>query len=219
MDTLFNNDNERRACEVRYRTDRLQSPETQGNRMQRPNDRRRVRTRKNLSDALVALILRKGYDAITVQDIIDEAEVGRSTFYMHYAGKEDLLRASFETLRAELAEPALTQRGKRAEPLPFSLALFEHACAHKHIYRALDGGRGGVVVGKQIRVVLADVVRKELAKEPDDGIPAEIRVQFVVDAFLAVLSWSLGRKPALPPPRMDAIFRRLALHGLSARTS
>ena len=185
--------------------------------MQRSNDRRSVRTRRNLGDALVALISKKGYDAITVQDIIDEADVGRSTFYMHYTGKEDLLRASFETLRSVLGEAAVAERGKTGEPLPFSLALFEHACAHKHIYRALGGGRAGVVVGKQMRLVLADVVRKELANEPDDGIPAEIRVQFVVDAFLAVLSWSIGRKPALPPPRMDAIFRRLVLHGLSAR--
>lgn len=187
--------------------------------MKRSKDRRSVRTRRNLGDALVALILRKGYEAITVQDIIDEADVGRSTFYMHYKGKEDLLRASFETLRAALAEAAVSQRGQDGEPLPFSLALFEHACAHKHVYRALAGGRGGVVVGKQIRLVLADVVRKDLANASDDGIPAELRVQFVVDAFLAVLSWSIGRKPALPPPRMDAIFRRLVLRGLSARTS
>ena len=108
--------------------------------MQRSNDRRSVRTRRNLGDALVALILKKGYDAITVQDIIDEADVGRSTFYMHYTGKEDLLRASFETLRSVLAEAAVAERGKTGEPLPFSLALFEHACAHKHIYRALGGG-------------------------------------------------------------------------------
>jgi AcrR family transcriptional regulator len=187
--------------------------------MQRSKDRRSVRTRRNLNDALVALILRKGYEAITVQDIIDEADVGRSTFYMHYTGKEDLLRASLQTLRAVLAEAAAATRGQGDGPLPFSLALFEHACAHKHIYRALAGGRGGVVVGKQMRLVLAEVVREDLATEPDDGVPAEIRVQFVVDAFLAVLSWSIGRKPALPPPRMDAIFRRLVLEGLSPRTS
>lgn len=219
MDTLFNNDNERCAREVRYRTNRRENPETSESHMQRSKDRRSVRTRRNLGDALVALILKKGYEAITVQDIIDEADVGRSTFYMHYTGKEDLLRASFESLRAVLAGAATATRGKGGEPLPFSLALFEHACAHKHIYRALAGGRGGVVVGKQMRLVFAEVVRKDLANDPDDGIPAEIRVQFVVDAFLAVLSWSIGRKPALPPSRMDAVFRRLVLHGLSARTS
>src|SRR5262245_57294331 len=173
MDMVFNNDNERPARAVRYRTNRRESPETGGSRMQRSKDRRSVRTRRNLGDALVALILRKGYEAITVQDIIDEADVGRSTFYMHYTGKEDLLRASFDTLRAVLAEAAAARDREDGEPLPFSLALFEHACSHKHIYRALAGGRGGVVVGKQMRIVLAEVVRKSIASEPDDGIPAE----------------------------------------------
>ena len=55
-------------------------------------DRRAARTRRALHGALISLILRKGYDAITVQEIIDEADVGRATFYAHYRGKEDLLR-------------------------------------------------------------------------------------------------------------------------------
>src|SRR5262245_33908579 len=130
MDMVFNNDNERPARAVRYRTNRRESPETWGTAMQRSKDRRSVRTRRNLGDALVALILKKGYEAITVQEIIDAADVGRSTFYMHYTGKEDLLRASFETLRAVLAAAAATERSQDGEPLPFSLALFEHACAH-----------------------------------------------------------------------------------------
>ena len=186
--------------------------------MKRTIDRRTARTRKALGDALVALILRKGYESITVQDLIDEANVGRSTFYMHYTGKEDLLRTGFEALRAVLASAAAAARSDdaRSAPLPFSLAMFEHACDNKHVYRALVGGRGGVVAGRQIRIVLSDLVRKELAGTGDDGVPEEIRVLFVVDAFLAVLSWSLGRKPALPPARMDAIFRRLMLHGLGA---
>jgi len=185
--------------------------------MKRSTDRRTARTRKALSEALVALILRKGYESITVQDIIDEANVGRSTFYMHYTGKEDLLRTGFDALRAVLVGAAAKSDGARYAPLPFSLAMFEHACENKQIYRALVGGRGGVVAGRQIRLVLSDLVRKELADAGDDDIPEEIRVHFVVDAFLAVLSWSLGRKPALPPARMDAIFRRLVLHGLGAR--
>jgi len=67
-------------------------------------DRRATRTRRSLHQALISLILRKGYDAITVQEIIDEADIGRATFYAHYRGKEDLLRGGFEALRAELHE-------------------------------------------------------------------------------------------------------------------
>jgi AcrR family transcriptional regulator len=182
------------------------------------NDRRTARTQKALNDALVALILRKDYESITVQDIIDEANVGRSTFYMHFNGKEDLLRASFETLRKVLAGAASAKHNVFPDDgLPFSLAMFEHACEHKRVYRALLGGRGGVVVSRQIRQVLADLVRRELARAPEHGIPTEIRVQFVVDTFLGVLSWSIGRKPGLPPRQMNAIFRRLAMHGLGAK--
>src|SRR5262245_55700422 len=136
---------------------------------------------------------------------------------MHYTGKEDLLRAGFEELRVNLASAA-TRRGSSEDAmLPFSRAMFEHACEHKQVYRALVGGRGGVVAGRQMRLVLSDLVRQELAASGDDDVPGEIRVQFVVDTFLAVLSWSIGRKPALPPERMNQIFRRLVLHGIGQK--
>jgi AcrR family transcriptional regulator len=54
-------------------------------------DRRSQRTRKSLSEALAALMVEKRYDKITVQDIIDRANVGRSTFYAHFQDEEDLL--------------------------------------------------------------------------------------------------------------------------------
>src|SRR5258708_38967255 len=91
-------------------------------------------------------ILRKGYEAITIQDIIDEADVGRSTFYAHYTGKEDLLRGGFKTLRMQMADAQRTapvkSHGSPDETLGFSLAMFEHAGEYKQVYRALVGGRG-----------------------------------------------------------------------------
>jgi AcrR family transcriptional regulator len=59
-------------------------------------DRRSARTRQALSSAFVELILARGYEAVTVADIIERANVGRSTFYLHYAGKEALLAQSLE---------------------------------------------------------------------------------------------------------------------------
>ena len=72
-------------------------------------DRRAARTRKALHLALLSLILRKGYEATTIQDIVDEANVGRSTFYDHYTGKEDLLRGGFRQIIQRIA--ALLARG------------------------------------------------------------------------------------------------------------
>jgi AcrR family transcriptional regulator len=179
-------------------------------------DRRAARTRKALHQALMSLILRKGYEAITVQDIIDEADVGRSTFYAHYTGKGDLLRSGFQMLRAELADAQRAAPAKiRDEPLGFSLALFEHASGYTDVYRALVGGRGGAVAVNEIRQILSELVRRELSTARDDGaVSRELVVQFIVGAFLTVLTWWLERKPGLPPPQVDAMFRRLALNGI-----
>jgi AcrR family transcriptional regulator len=193
--------------------------ENAGRQMTERIDRRAARTRKALHQALMALILRKGYEGITVQDIIDEADVGRSTFYAHYTGKEGLLRSGFQFLRAELADAQRAARletdGSRDEPLGFSLALFEHASGYTDVYRALVGGRGGTVAVTEIRQILSELVRKELSAVRDDGtVSHELVVQFIVGAFLTVLTWWLERKPGLPPPQVDAMFRRLALHGI-----
>lgn len=187
--------------------------------MAKVTDRRAARTQKALHGALMSLIVRKGYEAITVQDIIDEADVGRSTFYSHYTGKEDLLRSGFQTLRAELAEAqagaVAKTRGAQDEPLGFSLAMFEHACEYRHIYKALLGGRGSVIAVNEIRRVLSEIVKKELSGvHENDTVPQDLRIQFVVAAFHAVLTWLLERKPRLTPSQVDVMFRRLVLNGI-----
>jgi AcrR family transcriptional regulator len=182
-------------------------------------DRRAARTRRALHGALMSLILRKGYEAITVQDIIDEADVGRSTFYAHYTGKEDLLRSGFQTLRAELTEAQRIARanidGSQDEPLGFSLAMFEHASGYTDVYRALVGGRGGFVAVNEIRGILSEMVKKELSGvRHDETVPQEVRIQFVVGAFLTVLTWWLERRPKLTPSQVDRIFRHLVIKGI-----
>jgi len=182
-------------------------------------DRRAARTQRALHGALMSLILRKGYEAVTVQDIIDEADVGRSTFYSHYTGKEDLLRKGFQTLRAELAEAQRTTGtkagGPQDKPLGFSLAMFEHAGDYKHIYRALVRGSGGVIAVNEIRRTLSEIVTKELSGvQENETVPQDLRIQFVVGAFLTVLAWWLERSPKLTPSQVDATFRGLVLHGI-----
>src|SRR5258708_11562153 len=112
-------------------------------------DRRITRTRGMLEHALTSLILKKGYEAITIQDICDEANVGRSTFYAHYTSKDDLKRSGFERLRKDLVD---RQREARSAPgdikdraLGFNLTMFEHARDPLDLCRALVGGHAGPV--------------------------------------------------------------------------
>ena len=65
-------------------------------------DRRTRRTRRSLREALFALILEKGYDAVTIEHITERADLGRTTFYLHYRDKEDLLLEAIDTIAAEL---------------------------------------------------------------------------------------------------------------------
>ena len=112
-------------------------------------DRRVPRTRALLQHALHSLLRKKDYETITIKDICAAANVGRSTFYVHYTSKDDLKRRGFEPLRRQLAErqqEALrTARDVRSRSLAFSLTMFEHARDHRDHYRALVGGRGGSV--------------------------------------------------------------------------
>src|SRR5262245_47432298 len=68
----------------------------------RAPDRRVQRTRRLLHDALMSCILEKKYELISVQDILDRADIGRSTFYTHFQDKDDLLLSGFENLKGLL---------------------------------------------------------------------------------------------------------------------
>ena len=189
----------------------------------RPIDRRVARTRGLLQQAHISLILKKGYDAVTVDDICDAANVGRSTFYAHYTGKDDLRRSGLEHLRKELVgaqKEALAKPGNIGDrSLGFSLAMFEHARDHIDLYRALVGGRGGAIALGTIRQILSDLIRNELAataaKASADAVPRELVVQYVVGAFMSVMTWWLDGGAKLPPHRIDAMFRRLATEGIT----
>lgn len=185
-------------------------------------DRRVARTRAMLQHALISMILKKGYEAITIDDICDAANVGRSTFYAHYTSKDDLKRSGLDHLRRALIDRqknALAQAGDaRDRNWSFSLTMFEHARDHVDLYRALVGSRGGAVALGAIRQILSDLVRQELAaiadKSSGDAMPREFVIQYVVGAYMAVLTWWLDGGAKLPPQRIDAMFRRLATEGV-----
>jgi AcrR family transcriptional regulator len=186
---------------------------------QKKVDRRAARTRRHLHEALFRVVQQMSYDEATVQDILDEADVGRSTFYAHFAGKDDLLRSGFEALRDELRaiqNTAFSEPGERGAPLfAFSSALFAHACAHGHIYRALIGSRGSALVVTELQRIVAELVRRDLTTATVAGDqPTEMLAQFAVATFHTVLKCGLERKADMPPLDMDAAFRRLVMNGL-----
>ena len=181
-------------------------------------DRRALRTRQSLHHALIRLILERDYDDITVGDIADAANVGRSTFYAHFTDKDDLLRSGAGNLRAMLLQEhgsavAGEDRPER-RPLGFSRFMTAHLKEQHHLYRALMRGRAGPIILDRFRQFLCEIVRAELASAGDKASAPEIAVQFVVGAYMSIVTWWLDRGGKEPPEEIDRAFRELATGSL-----
>jgi len=182
-------------------------------------DRRVQRTRKLLRDALMALILEKGFDAITVQDITDRANLGRATLYLHYKDKEDLLIQSLQDGMDELI--AIVEEQRRNDPnstreQAFRIA-FEHAAANAELYRVLFSGQGAanilIRIREYIATVIHETIKETLAAQAED-FPVEIASQFVSGALLMLLEWWLRNDMPYTPDQMASMVTTLVLPGL-----
>ena len=180
-------------------------------------DRRVRRTRKLLHDAFLELVIEKGYEKTTIQDILDRADVGRSTFYVHYRDKEALLTASFDGMRdqleGELAEIPATSAVDVA--LPAAL-LFEHAYRNQRVYRALCGRQGGALVQRYLRRLIGDLLRKHLRPpftQTGTGVPADVAAEFYASAALGLLVWWIDHEFRNGPMWLTSTYRALAAPG------
>jgi len=179
-------------------------------------DRRVVRTRGQLQDALIALIPERGYAAMTVEDLCQSADVGRSTFYAHYTGKDALLRATIDAHLQALALRRVADAPETRDLLfEFSRPMFEHAREFQSLHHALLAG-GDDFIHDQFRELIRGAVRHEMTQKRIgcEGIPAEMAVQYVAGAFLSVLTWWIAGDSDLASADIDDMFQQLARHGV-----
>jgi len=182
-----------------------------------PPDRRTQRTRQTLSHALIALIQEKRYEAITVQDICDRANVGRSTFYAHYQDKDNLLASNFQQVMENLG----SQIEWINDQFTFPVApLFRHVQEHHHLYKALVWGGGFDVLlragQQQWRAQIETHLAALLPQGNTLAIPPEVVIAYLAGALQTLLLWWLDWKMPYPPERMDEIFQQLVMPGVNA---
>jgi AcrR family transcriptional regulator len=184
-------------------------------------DRRIQRTQQMLQDALIALILEKGYAAITVQDLLDRANLGRSTFYAHYRDKEDLLVSGFGQVFAEFergyaqvgASPDDPEQAARS----LSLYFFRHTGSHRHLFRAMIGKQGGEIIIEYARKFMSNIARSYLAASAPstESQPLlEPLVQSLLSSYLALLTWWLEADCPFSPEQMNAFYFGLVRPGV-----
>lgn len=173
-----------------------------------PVDRRVRRTRDALRTALMTLMVERGWDAVDVQALCDRANIGRSTFYQHYANKEELLKQNFAGLREALL--AQGSRSTDPSPLGFVPPLLEHVHEFQAVFRALIGRRSGHYVQDRFRELLVELVQvgqRSVAKRHGDW-QAEARAHYLAGALFEMLVWWLGSNRPYRPEDIQGLFER-----------
>jgi AcrR family transcriptional regulator len=175
------------------------------------NDRRVRRTRRMLADALVALILEKGYDGVSVREIAARADVAHATFYRHFADKDQLLMYRLEEFVEEVTaftrEPSLQQSE--------GYLIFKHAQENSALYTILLRSPGAIQVRSAIQQAIgADLLRTcaPLSAPAHGVIPAEVAANHIAGSLLVLIEWWLTHDMPYPPARMAGIYEQLIKH-------
>jgi AcrR family transcriptional regulator len=179
-------------------------------------DRRTKRTHKTLRQALLELILEKHYDSITVQDIIDRADVGRSTFYVHYRDKEDLLFSDWKSFLDFFVSNLNWADLSEGDFVPVR-QLFYHLKDFHPFYRALVKSQKIERLYKTGCIYLAEGIQKELTERFGQSslkVPLPILASCLSTGIFGQLRWWLDNNMPYSPEEMSRIFNLLVMSGV-----
>lgn len=189
------------------------------------SDRRSQRTRAMLGEALVDLMLEKSFDGITVQDILDRANVGRSTFYAHYTDKHDLMfselgRVLHDLTQGDLADGEVDPVAAPADKLLLpSLQFFRHVRQNQRLLKALIWGRGFEDLKRQLEAAFSRTVEANLKAQLQPGqvlqMPAVVLANFVAGSFVNLLRWWIESDMSYSPEAVDEMFRKMVMPGVN----
>ena len=181
-------------------------------------DARQARTRAKLLEALLSLLEREPFEAITVRALAAAAGISYATFFRHYPSKEALLD--------DLAADEITELLGRAMPLMSTkdsaracVALFDYVAQRKALWRALLTGGAAPILRAQFIDQARAIAAGFAGPPPDDGCPVDLRVTFATSATLEIIAWWLGQDEAeaLSTERIAAILNRLAIAPIVAQ--
>jgi AcrR family transcriptional regulator len=176
--------------------------------MPRKPDARTQRSRERLFQALVALILERGWDRVSVRAVCARAGVGRSTFYVHFADKEEALVGGLDLVR-----DAMKGRGRGTPERPFGFVreLIDHADGSRRMFRAVIGKRAGLAVQRRFREVVRQLVMEELPAHRVPAAQQEVTARFLAGALVELLiGWLDERGGPRTATEVEEVFARLA---------
>jgi len=186
-------------------------------------DRRIVRTRVAIREALVGLIAEKGFDALSVSDITRRADINRGTFYLHYQDKFDLLEQTETEIIRDLEKIILQANdldfsdfNSVDKPLPVVVSLFEYLKQNAALMHAILGLKGGIAFQNRLRETVEDNLKLGFLagmRAEHFLVESEYLISYALSAHFGVIQTWLGKGCVESPHDMAIILSKLSLHG------
>jgi AcrR family transcriptional regulator len=181
-------------------------------------DRRVQRTRELLQKSLIELINERSYDAITIQDIVDRANVARTTFYVHFTSKDDLFLSCHQSVLNDFQYGLLYPHPLSREELlspdvpPGMTSAFRHLLNERARLAPIFQGKDGPLILRRIRDWNTKEIEGNLRTAfagVDSSIPLDVLATYLAGAQLALVQWWLEKHQPHPPENLAQTFHRL----------
>jgi len=183
-------------------------------------DRRTRKTRQLLRTTLLDLFKEKRYEDISVQDIIKRADVARSTFYVHYMDKDDLLTGQYGVFAENLGEQLLAHAAPDDTAAFSSLKWFYHIQAQGDILKVIAKDSAMDMAMKTLRGIIQrsihDGIQTHSQSDQDASVPLSLLVDYLTDSLMTLIKWWFKDGMKFTPEQMDGMFQQLVMPGALA---
>ncbi|MBI9043502.1 MAG: TetR/AcrR family transcriptional regulator [Anaerolineaceae bacterium] len=186
-------------------------------------DRRVVRTKILIRDALVALIEEKGFEALYVKDITARADINRGTFYLHYKDKFELLEKTMDDIIIDFEKIFLQSKSLRLadftsqdEPIPITQEIFEYIKENEALMHVIFGLAGGVAFHMKFRKMVENTLKLGFLgglRAENFLVPREYLISYILHAHLGVVQSWLNTGCKESPKEMAMILSGLSMNG------
>jgi AcrR family transcriptional regulator len=179
-------------------------------------DRRVRRTRELLQKALIDLLAERRYEAISIGDITGRANVGRTTFYLHYTSKDDLFMGCHEAIVGKFHfgphHPLTREQLLAPDPPPAAAAAYHHLAEERSLVSRLFRGKESQTLLRRLRDGRAQDIAANLHVafgEEASTVPLDLLANYLAGAQLALIHWWLEQRQPYSPETLAQTFHRL----------
>lgn len=183
-------------------------------------DRRQKKTRKAIFDAFTKLLSKKSYSHITVQDIIDEADIGRTTFYAHFETKDHLLKALCEELFGHITDNtknAMKGNGLYSDeeaPSSATCHLLHHLKEDRNIVALLSHDSSEIFL-RYFREKLSEFFETEFSEQHirrnNLDIPDDFIINHISGSFVEMVLWWIQSDLKQSPEELDRYYQAVII--------